>query len=126
MAKIAKHFTVTKHLPGKLGSIEFSGIVYNNEPHNYDIEDVRFHTTCIGKPVTEDVSQFFKMFRETTDPEFHHRDIEALLTEWLDARPAVGNAEQHFTGPSLFDQFANICKAHNELMGYTNRQNHAA
>ena len=83
MAKIAKHFSVTKILPQKFGSIEFSGIVYNNDPENYDIEDVHFTTINMGQQITEDVTHFFHMFRACTDPEFHHTDIVNLLHGWL-------------------------------------------
>ena len=99
MAKLAKHFTVTKHLPDQLGSIEFSGIVYKNDPENYDIEDVRFSTTVKKQIVTEDITQFFHMFRQTTDPEFHHNDIIELLTEWLrnpDANTLIDEAIERY------------------------------
>jgi hypothetical protein len=82
MAKIAKHFTVTKHFPNKMGRIEFSGIVYKNNPEHYDIEDVRYFTGC-DKQIMEDITNWFKTFRELTDPEFHHDDIVELLTGWL-------------------------------------------
>ncbi len=79
MAKIAQHFTVTKCFPDNLGCIEFSGIVYKRDAEKYDIEDVIFKT---GNS-TENITQFFHMFRATTDPEFHHSDIVYLLNEWL-------------------------------------------
>ena len=83
MARRARHFTVTKHIPRDYGSIEFSGIVYRNDPEQYDIDDVRFHIAARGQNITEDITQFFRMYRETTDPEFHHEDICELLAEWL-------------------------------------------
>ena len=89
MAKIAKHFTVTKHLPKNYGSIEFSGIVYHNDPEEYDIEDVRFTTICQGTNVTEDVTNFFHMHRACSDSEFHHTDIVELLHEWLGSDEAI-------------------------------------
>lgn len=126
MAKISRHFVIIKQLQKPYGSIEFSGIVHNNDPEQYDIEDVRFHTTCNGKPVTEDVTQFFRMLRETTDPEYHHEDICALLSDWLlsttDGYPSkeqmkaatekVMNGD--YTGDNFFLMAAGIAKNYND------------
>jgi hypothetical protein len=88
MSKSRKHFKVTKHLPNK-ARIEFSGIVYNNIPDCYDIEDVRFTTLDhSGKEVMETITQWFHSFRDITDPEFHNDNIVELLTEWLNSDEA--------------------------------------
>lgn len=93
MAKLAKHFTVTKHLPNK-ASIEFSGIVYKDDCENYDIEDVRFHTFDSKGEIVENITQWFFSFRALNDPEFHHEDICELLFEWLQSDEAKPNYSQ--------------------------------
>lgn len=91
MAKIAQHFTVTKHLING-ARIEFSGIVYNKDHEHYDIETVHFHTIDpLKQEVTEDITQWFHSFREITNPEFHHEDISNLLLEWLQSDEAKTN-----------------------------------
>ena len=88
MAKVSQHFTITKHLVNK-AFIVFDGIVYNNDPENYDIEDVSFHIKDNqGVELVEDITQWFHSFRQLTDPEFHHDDICELLAEWLNSDEA--------------------------------------
>lgn len=97
MAKVSKYFTVTKSLPGG-ARIEFSGIVYNNDPGKYDIEDVRFHTKdSLKNEVSDDITQWFHQFRAHTDPQFHDNDIQELLHEWLgsDEAKLIAHPQRH-------------------------------